>query len=243
MVEPVGLPHAVLDLTSRQRKAVKIELLLGLANREQPIRLLEIGTGAGGIAHYFAQHPTLVCRVTAGDVTDQRIVRDGYHFERLSGSTLPFDDRTFDVVISNHVIEHVGNRAAQLVHLRSIRRVLDVGGEAYLAVPNRWMVVEPHFRLPFLSWLPPALRSPYVRLLRRGDRYDCTPPSARALDALVREAGLCAEALEHRAVHALIAADPNAGWPVRLAGRLPAWCVRAARPLIPTLIVRLTASE
>ena len=77
MVEPVGLPHAVLDLTSRQRKAVKIELLLGLANREQPIRLLEIGTGAGGIAHYFAQHPTLVCRVTAGDVTDQRIVRDG----------------------------------------------------------------------------------------------------------------------------------------------------------------------
>ena len=107
---------------------------------------------------------------------------------------------------------------------------------------RRWKPSRPRRPLPGIQ-LPPALRSPYVRLLRRGDRYDCTPPSARALDALVREAGLCAEALEHRAVHALIAADPNAGWPVRLAGRLPAWCVRAARPLIPTLIVRLTASE
>lgn len=53
------LPHVALDLASRDRKAQKIERLLGLADRPQPIRLLEIGTGSGGIAHYFGTHPRL----------------------------------------------------------------------------------------------------------------------------------------------------------------------------------------
>jgi spermidine synthase len=58
-------PHAVLDLPSRNCKGLKIE------------RLLEIGTGSGGIAHYFATHPTLHCEVTAVEVVDQAI--EGAH--------------------------------------------------------------------------------------------------------------------------------------------------------------------
>lgn len=60
-------PHAVLDLPSRDWKAMKIERLLDLAKRPQPMRLLGVGTGSGGIAHYFATHPTLCCGV--GDAT------------------------------------------------------------------------------------------------------------------------------------------------------------------------------
>src|SRR3546814_2152088 len=47
--------HAVLDLPSRRFKGLKIERLLDLASRPQPIRMLEIGTGSGGIAHYFGR--------------------------------------------------------------------------------------------------------------------------------------------------------------------------------------------
>ena len=35
-------------------------------------------------------------------------------------------------------------------HLREIRRVLRRDGLAYLAVPNRWALVEPHYRLALL---------------------------------------------------------------------------------------------
>ena len=91
---------------------MKIERLLNLTNLPQPIRLLEIGCGAGGIAHYFATHPDLECQVTAVDVHDNRQVSEGYEYQQVQGVALPFEDQQFDAVISNHVIEHVGNASA-----------------------------------------------------------------------------------------------------------------------------------
>jgi SAM-dependent methyltransferase len=38
--------------------------------------------------------------------------------------------------------------------LDEVWRVLKPGGLAYLACPNRYSLVEPHYRLPFLSWFP-----------------------------------------------------------------------------------------
>lgn len=55
-------PHAVLDLDSRRLKAIKIERLLDVSSRMQPMRMLEIGTGSGGIANYFRTQPELNAR-------------------------------------------------------------------------------------------------------------------------------------------------------------------------------------
>src|SRR5690348_4430416 len=106
-------PHAVLDLPSRRWKGEKITRLLDLANWPQTIRVLEIGTGSGGIAHYFASHPTLRCEVTAVDVVDNRLIHDGYVYRQVEGTNLPFPDESFDVIVTNHVIEHVGDADAQ----------------------------------------------------------------------------------------------------------------------------------
>ena len=51
MGNEIRQPHAVLDLPSRGCKAEKIARLLKLTAGNQAIRLLEIGTGSGGIAH------------------------------------------------------------------------------------------------------------------------------------------------------------------------------------------------
>ncbi|MEW6169718.1 MAG: class I SAM-dependent methyltransferase [Pseudomonadota bacterium] len=115
-------PHAVLDLPSRELKAKKIERLLRLSERPQPVRLLEIGAGSGGVAHYFGTHPDLQCSVTAVDVCDNRVVRDAYEYLEVTDVELPFGSDSFDVVISNHVIEHVGDTHAQRKHLAEIHR-------------------------------------------------------------------------------------------------------------------------
>jgi ubiquinone/menaquinone biosynthesis C-methylase UbiE len=237
--DSVRQPHAVLDLSSRRHKGLKIERLLGLAERQQPLRLLEIGTGSGGIAHYFATHPTLHCDVTAVDVVDQRLIRDGYDFSLVHDTALPFADARFDVVLSNHVIEHVGERPAQLAHLRELRRVMAPGGVGYLAVPNRWMLVEPHYRLAFLSWLPRPLRTPYLRLMRRGERYDCEPLTVLRLDALLAEAGFAWQHLEVEALRETLAIEGAQGLGARLARRLPDALIAGMRSLIPTLICRI----
>lgn len=232
-------PHVVTDLASRRFKALKIERLLGLRQLPQPIRLLEIGCGSGGIAHYFATHPSLQCTVTAVDVHDNRQVRDGYAYHSVEGVQLPFGDQQFDAVISNHVIEHVGDAAAQLVHLQEIRRVLAPTGKAYLAVPNRWMLTQPHYRLKFLSWLPPAWRSPYLRWMGKGEVYDCEPLQMHELERMLAAAGLqyrnqCVEGWR-----VTFEIERPTHWSNRMLQATPNALLHPLRPIIPTLIYQL----
>ncbi|ROQ90780.1 class I SAM-dependent methyltransferase [Desulfosoma caldarium] len=235
-------PHAVLDLSSHHKKAEKIERLLGLEHGHKNLRLLEIGTGSGGIAHYFAHHPSRCFQVVAVDVVDQRRVHDGYIFQRVSGTDLPYPDSSFDIVLSNHVIEHVGDTSAQLAHLQEMHRVMKPTGVGYLATPNRWMMIEPHYRLAFLSWLPKRLRSPYLRLWQRGDNYDCEPLSVSALENLLRQAQFTWEHLEVPALRALATLEQPS--PIlRFLSRLPDWLLCWLQPLSPTLICRLAKPQ
>src|SRR3546814_16150113 len=90
--------------------------------------MLEVGTGTGGVAHYFATHPELACSADAVDVVDGRRITEGYSFHLVNGPRLPFADDRFDVVLSNHVIELVGEQPEQLAHLSALRPVLTPGG-------------------------------------------------------------------------------------------------------------------
>lgn len=176
--------HADTDWKIRQEKARRIAALLhdklgDLSSKD----VLDIGTGAGVIASYTA---TRVRSLLSVDVVDERIVFD-FEFRLVQSERLPLGDDSVDIVISNHVIEHVDD---QMAHLREIRRVLRPGGVCYLATPNRFAVLEPHFRLPFLSWLPECARDRYVRLARRGEFYDVRPLTYTQLLDLARRAGL-----------------------------------------------------
>ena len=233
--------HAVLDLRSRSAKARKIEALLDLRPTGRPLRLLEVGTGSGGIAHYFGTHPGLRCEVDAVDVTDSRQIHDGYRFTRVDDVQLPFPDGHFDVVISNHVIEHVGDCAAQRRHLAELRRVLRPDGVGYLAVPNRWQVVEPHYRLAFLSWLPQAWRTPYLRLRHRGSHYDCRPLSVPQVEGLLHEAGFRYAQQLGRALRLSFELErPRALAYRAVFKRLPEGLYVALRRAFPTLIYTMT---
>jgi len=232
-------PHAALDLRSRDWKAMKIERLLGLAQRPQPVRMLEIGTGSGGIAHYFATHPTLRCEVTAVDVCDNRMVCDGYEYRQVQGVELPFDDASFDVVLTNHVIEHVGDASAQRRHLEEIHRVLEPGGMGYLAVPNRWMLTEPHYRLKFLSWWPHAWRTPYLRLMRKGTFYDCEPLQMHQLECMLTAAGFRYRNLCIEAWRATFEIERPQSLGARLLRATPDGMLTPLKRIIPTLIYRI----
>ncbi|WP_426663136.1 methyltransferase domain-containing protein [Rhodanobacter aciditrophus] len=235
--QPQRLPHAVLDLASRNRKALKIERLLNLASRQPPLRMLEIGTGAGGIAHYFGTHPQLHCDVTAVDVSDNRLVHEGYSYRQVHSVELPFDDASFDVVISNHVIEHVGDAAAQAGHLAEIYRVLHPGGVGYLAVPCRWMLVEPHYRLPFLSWFPSWVADLYVRAVGKGSHYDCRPLTVPALEAMLTKAGFRFQQKTGAGLKLTYQLENPGALPYRLLFRwFPDWSFDLLRRVFPTLI-------
>lgn len=234
--------HARLDLESRRLKAAKVARLLGFESLTTPVRILEIGCGSGGIASYLGTLPA-GHEVHAVDVIDSRVTREGFAFQLVDGTSLPFSDEDFDVVLSNHVIEHVGDAESQFRHLREVRRVLKESGKGYLAVPNRWRLIEPHYRLPLLSVWPRSWRSPYLRLARKGTEYDCEPLSAASIERMFRGTGLEFERAGVQAARATLEIE----WPhSRITGivrAVPDGVLRHMEPLLATLIYRLRRAE
>jgi 2-polyprenyl-3-methyl-5-hydroxy-6-metoxy-1,4-benzoquinol methylase len=228
------LPHACSDSRSRLAKAAKIAALLRPRIDLRGASILDIGTGAGVIASRLSEVVGAEGEVRSVDVVDVRTEVDGYEFEQIASTTLPFDDGSFDIVISNHVIEHVGARPEQMHHLAEIERVVRKSGVAYLATPNRWAVIEPHFKLPFLGWLPTTAQSRMVRAFRRGDHYDCRLLSRRDALRLIRDAGLVPEDVTSEAVSVI--SEVEEGGKARFLKRVPASAVSAASRLSPTMV-------
>ena len=229
-------PHANLDTDSRSAKAQKIGEIMAQQRELRGSRVLEIGTGSGIIAAHLARMVGTDGEVVAVDVVDQLQIRNGFSFLKISGTKLPFDDESFDIVISNHVVEHVGERNDQLQHLRELRRVLKKDGCGYTAAPNRWAIVEPHFRLPFLSWLPNhRLKSAYVRLAHRGGDYDCEPLSYGSFASMLKAAGLTY--VDHTVTAMRLMKKIES--PDFLQSTLlatPTAIIRLLRPIIPTIV-------
>jgi hypothetical protein len=118
---------------------------------------------------------------------------------------------------------------------REIRRVLKRGGVCYFGAGNRFVPVEPHYRLPLLSWPPKPVADLYLRLAGRGGPYLEQHRDYWSLRRLV--AGFRLHDYTPR-----VLADParfGGGDPTyeRLPTRwLPEPALRLAAPLFPTYI-------
>lgn len=226
------------NIPHRQLKAEKIRRILEAERALRGLDILEIGTGSGVISSYFSEAVGPEGSMTSIDVVDERVVHDGYAFQQVAGAKLPFPNYSFDVLISNHVIEHVGEREQQLEHLAEIARVLRPDGIAYLAVPNRWRLVEPHYQLALLSCLPKVLRSPYVRLRGKGSHYDCEPPGPIQIRSMFRQSGLRYQDRCVESVH-LIGEIEGQSALNHIVDRMPTSLLGVFKPIYPTIMFLL----
>ena len=76
----------------------------------------------------------------------------GLRFVFANGKALPFAERSFDVVHSSAVIEHVGSCAEQAKFIGELYRV--ARRLVCITTPNRWFPVEVHTGVPVIHWLP-----------------------------------------------------------------------------------------
>lgn len=127
---------------NRKEKAEKINRILKeeLGKPVRGMSILDVGTGNGEIANYFAKAGNDVWAVDVQKAINDKEVL--FSFSQLTDETLPFADNSFDIVISNMVIEHVANAEK---HLSEIYRVAKCGGGVYVILRHPTGIFQKKF--------------------------------------------------------------------------------------------------
>lgn len=133
---------------------------------------LDIGGSAGYVAKALSP---FVDKVFVIDIDEHALEfgKKNNHAKNIVYKTgdamkLDFKDKSIDIIICNQVYEHIPNHK-QLI--KEIYRVLKDNGICYFGGNNRFIIMEPHYRLPFLSWFPKKLANIYIKKARNLDYY------------------------------------------------------------------------
>ena len=113
-------------------------------------RVLDFGCGCGDLVRDLAAE-----KLDAYGCDFEVPAHEGQSVERLraidpQNYRIPFDDGTFDAVISNQVFEHVQDYGAAI---REIARVLNPQGVTLHIFPSCFRLVEPHVFVPLATRL------------------------------------------------------------------------------------------
>lgn len=142
IAERVGYPSGQLDRVPGEalESFAGVGYHIGLAELESGDEVLDLGSGSGADAFVAAQHVGETGSVTGIDMTDEQIRKartlrdesglDQVDFEHGYIEDLPFEDATFDVVISNGVINLSPDKEQVFAEAR---RVLKPGGRLAIA--------------------------------------------------------------------------------------------------------------
>ncbi|MBK9281071.1 MAG: class I SAM-dependent methyltransferase [Candidatus Obscuribacter sp.] len=101
------------------------------------------------------------------EIAAQLLLANAVDCERLvrcTGEALAFDDSSFDVVVSNDVLEHVTSPPKVL---EESCRVLKPGGLIMFNIPNYHWIYEGHYNLPWIPSMSKSLARNYVSLFGR----------------------------------------------------------------------------
>jgi SAM-dependent methyltransferase len=185
----------------------------GLMPARAPDHLLDIGSGLGGPARWFAQR--FGCRVTGVDLTPEfcalaqhlttQLGLDAQlRFEVADALALPFGDASFDGAYSMNVSMNIADKPALY---REIRRVLKPGGWLLLSEIARGDGPEPDYPMPWAATAATSfLATPgQTRAALEAAGFDLrllrsTRAQALAFGARAREAVARGEKPPHRAV-------------------------------------------
>lgn len=169
---------AVVD-TDRVQKAKKIIACLEfvMEAKLKSRKILEIGGGSGLISYEISKYGNEVTTIDVQDVSIKEAIKkykiplESYTFLIANGVEQPFKSNSFDVVICNQVIEHIPKQCHQQL-IDESHRVLKSNGIFYIATPNKLWPIEPHTKLPFLSYLPRKLADKYIKSAKGIDEWE-----------------------------------------------------------------------
>lgn len=145
-----------------QRLSLFTNLMNLISNSQTTVKILDIG----GVADFWEKSKFLInyhsnVQIYTLNINSffEEYGTKSYNIKPITGdaTNMPqFQDKEFDVVFSNSVIEHVGDYQAQ-THMAN--EVMRVGKRYFIQTPNYYFPIEPHFIFPCFQFLPIEIRA------------------------------------------------------------------------------------
>ena len=116
-------------------------------------RILELGCGSGMLWKQCADRIPAGWTITLSDLSDgmldsawRNLVVAGrsFKFEQIDAQSIPYPDATFDMVIANHMLYHVPDRAKALAEIKRVLKddgcvIATTVGKNHLKEMNVWL--------------------------------------------------------------------------------------------------------
>lgn len=179
-MHPIYRIYAAISPRFRRKRMAE---LLRFARFAPGERVLDVG----GLPWFWEGVP-LPCRITLLNLKNAPgMERHADRFDLVEGDAtrLDYPDDTFDVGISNSVIEHVGTWENQQRFAAEIRRVAK---RLWVQTPARGFLVEPHLIAPAIHWLPKGAQRRLIRHFTVWGLF--TKPSREQVDGFLGEVRL-----------------------------------------------------
>lgn len=145
-------PHSAGNKFRNQRFSWFLNLLSQAKRGTGPLKILDVGGTMGFWQPRLKELPDSPIEVTLLNLSETPVTDP--RFTSISGDARDlsrFADRSFHIVHSNSVIEHVGRWRDMRAMANEVGRV---GQSYFIQTPSFWFPVEPHCRTPFFQWLP-----------------------------------------------------------------------------------------
>ncbi len=145
--------------------------IISLFNEIKNKSILDIGCGDGGTALKLAQ---LDAKVTAIDIRSdlaEKFKNTKIKFHCGSIDDISFDNKNFDIIILQDVLEHVPNPEATI---KKIMTLLSDVCIIFISMPNRFSLLnaisDPHWHVPLVSLFSRRWVKLFVKNIFRRDR-------------------------------------------------------------------------
>jgi SAM-dependent methyltransferase len=123
--------------------------------RASDVVVLDFGCGRGDLIQQLLSfgYDAYGCDVSTDWVRNPGVDETRFRKIGLDPYRLPFEDGSFDVVVSTSVLEHAQNKEDCF---REIHRILRSGGYSIHVFPSKWYLpVEPHISVPLANYVWP----------------------------------------------------------------------------------------
>lgn len=167
-----GVP-VILERKGRIKKAKQIYgVLKEYLKKTDNLNCLDVGCSSGITANYLSKYfkKTVAIDIDkrALEIAQKENKTKNLTFKYMDSEDMTFKNNSFDVVICHQVYNFVNNPTKLM---KEIYRVLKPGGACYFSARNKLSLIEPQYKLPLLSLMPPSIGTTYLKLFKKGNKY------------------------------------------------------------------------